>query len=209
VSKQILVSVDRAETRVAIMEDGRAAEVYIERRGQRSVVGHVWKGRVENVLAGMEAAFIEVGLDKNGFLHVDEVVALGVPKRKRQIAELLKRGDEVLVQATKDPMGSKGARLTMQLSLAGRFVVYVPFGDGVGVSKRLADDERTRLRSICGALPLETGGLIVRTAAARSLATSPSSSASGPRCRSAARRRPRPSSSTRRRTSRCGSCATC
>jgi ribonuclease G len=148
------------------MEDGRAAEVYIERRGQRSVVGHVWKGRVENVLAGMEAAFVEVGLDKNGFLHVDEVVALGVPKRKRQIADLLKRGDEVLVQATKDPMGTKGARLTMQLSLAGRFVVYVPFGDGVGVSKRLADDERTRLRSICGALPLESGGLIVRTAAA-------------------------------------------
>ncbi len=160
------MSVNRAETRVAIMEDGRAAEVYIERRGQRSVVGHVWKGRVENVLAGMEAAFIEVGLEKNGFLHVNEVAALGVPKRKRQIADLLKRGDEVLVQATKDPMGTKGSRLTMQLSLAGRFVVYVPFGDGVGVSKRLADDERTRLRSICGALPLETGGLIVRTAAA-------------------------------------------
>ncbi len=160
------MSVDRAETRVAILEDGRAAECYIERRGQRSVVGHVWKGRVENVLAGMEAAFIEVGLDKNGFLHVDEVAALGVPKRKRQIADLLKRGDEVLVQATKDAMGSKGVRLTMQLSLAGRFVVYVPFGDGIGVSKRLGDDERTRLRSICGALPLETGGLIVRTAAA-------------------------------------------
>src|SRR5262245_9382014 len=148
------------------MEDGRAAEVYIERRGQRSVVGHVWKGRVENVLAGMEAAFIEVGLEKNGFLHVDEVVALGVPKRKRQIADLLRRGDEILVQATKDPMGTKGVRLTMQLSLAGRFVVYVPFGEGVGVSKRLPDDERTRLRSICGALPLEQGGLIVRTAAA-------------------------------------------
>jgi ribonuclease G len=160
------VSVDRAETRVAIVEDGAAAECYIERRGQRSVVGHVWKGRVENVLAGMEAAFIEIGLEKNGFLHVDEVVALGVPKRKRQIADLLKRGDEVLVQATKDPMGTKGVRLTMQLSLAGRFVVYVPFGDGVGVSKRLPDDERVRLRSICGALPLETGGLIVRTAAA-------------------------------------------
>jgi ribonuclease G len=126
----------------------------------------VWKGRVENVLAGMEAAFIEIGLEKNGFLHVDEVVAVGVPKRKRQIADLLKRGDQVLVQATKDPMGTKGVRLTMQLSLAGRFVVYVPFGDGVGVSKRLPDDERVRLRSICGALPLETGGLIVRTAAA-------------------------------------------
>ena len=164
--KQILVSVDRAETRVAILEDGRAAEVYIERRGHRSVVGHVWKGRVENVLAGMEAAFVEVGLDKNGFLHVDEVVAIGVPKRKRQIADLLKKGDEILVQATKDPMGSKGCRLTMQLSLAGRFVVYVPYGDGIGVSKRLSDDERRRLRSIVGALPLEEGGLIVRTAAA-------------------------------------------
>ena len=160
------MSVDRAETRVAILEDGRAAECYIERRGHRSVVGHVWKGRVVNVLAGMEAAFIEVGLEKNGFLHVDEVVALGVPKRKRQIADLLKKGDEVLVQATKDPMGSKGCRLTMQLSLAGRFVVYVPFGDGIGVSKRLSDDERRRLRSICGALPMEEGGLIVRTAAA-------------------------------------------
>ena len=160
------MSVDRAETRVAILEDGRAAECYIERRGHRSVVGHVWKGRVENVLAGMEAAFIEIGLEKNGFLHVDEVVAIGVPKRKRQIAELLKRGDEVMVQATKDPMGTKGVRLTMQLSLAGRFVVYVPFGEGVGVSKRLSDDERSRLRSICNALPIETGGLIVRTAAA-------------------------------------------
>lgn len=156
---------DRAETRVAILEDGRTAECYIERRGKRSVVGHVWKGRVENVLAGMEAAFVDVGLAKSGFLHVDEVVALGVPKRKRQIADLLSRNDEVLVQATKDPMGTKGSRLTMQLSLAGRFVVYVPYGDGIGVSKRLSDDERVRLRAICGALPLETGGLIVRTAA--------------------------------------------
>ncbi|MEZ5080239.1 MAG: Rne/Rng family ribonuclease [Thermoleophilia bacterium] len=162
---KILVSVDPWETRVAILEDGRTAEVYIERRGQRSVVGHVWKGRVGNVLAGMEAAFVDVGLSKSGFLHVDEVVALGVPKHKRQIAELLKKGDEVMVQATKDPMGTKGCRLTMQLSLAGRFVVYVPYGDGVGVSRRLLDDERKRLRKICGALPLE-GGLIVRTAAA-------------------------------------------
>jgi len=120
---------------------------------------------VGNVLAGMEAAFVDVGLPKSGFLHVDEVVAIGVPKHKRQIAELLKKGDEVLVQATKDPMGTKGCRLTMQLSLAGRFVVYVPYGDGVGVSRKLLDDERKRLRKICGALPLE-GGLIVRTAAA-------------------------------------------
>ncbi|MEQ9337713.1 MAG: Rne/Rng family ribonuclease, partial [Miltoncostaeaceae bacterium] len=150
---------------MAILEDGRTAECYIERRGRRSVVGHVWKGRVENVLAGMEASFVDVGLPKSGFLHVDEVVAQGVPKRKRQIADLLSRNDEVMVQATKDPMGTKGSRLTMQLSLAGRFVVYVPYGDGIGVSKRLSDDERVRLRAICGALPLEEGGLIVRTAA--------------------------------------------
>jgi ribonuclease G len=160
------VSVDRAETRVAVLEDGRVMECYIERRGRRSVVGHIWKGRVENVLAGMEAAFVDAGVGKHGFLHVDEVVALGVPKRRRLIADLLKKGDEILVQAVKDPMGSKGARLTMQLSLAGRFLVYVPFGDGIGVSKRLADDERQRLRAITGALPLQSGGIIVRTAAA-------------------------------------------
>ncbi len=150
---------------MALLEDGRTAECYIERRGQRSVVGHVWKGRVGNVLAGMEAAFIDVGLPKSGFLHVDEVVAVGVPRNKRQITDLLKKGDQVLVQATKDPMGTKGCRLTMQLSLAGRFVVYVPYGDGLGVSRKLLDDERRRLRKICTALPLE-GGLIVRTAAA-------------------------------------------
>jgi ribonuclease G len=165
VKSQILVSVDASETRVAIVEDGRVAEAHIERRGRRSVVGHVWKGKVENVLAGMEASFVEVGLAKDGFLHVDEVVALGVPKRRRQIAELLKSGDEILVQATKDPMGTKGARLTMQLSIAGRFLVHVPYGEGIGVSKRLPDGERDRLRAICGALPVE-GGIIVRTAAA-------------------------------------------
>ncbi|MEW6582452.1 MAG: Rne/Rng family ribonuclease, partial [Actinomycetota bacterium] len=152
---------------MALLEDGRVSECHIERRGQRSVVGHVWKGKVESVLAGMEACFIDVGLAKNGFLHVDEVVALGVPKHKRQIADLVRKGDQVIVQAIKDPMGTKGARLTMQLSLAGRFLVYVPYGDGVGVSKRLADEERQRLRKICGALvKTSSGGVIVRTAAA-------------------------------------------
>jgi len=160
------VSVDRAETRVAILDDGKTVEVYLERRGTRSVVGHVWKGRVGNVLAGMEAAFVDVGLEKNGFLHVDEVVALGVPKSKRMIANLLKKGDEVLVQATKDPMGTKGCRLTMQLSLAGRFAVYVPYGDGVGISKRLPDEERSRLRKLMRKISPEEGGVIVRTAAA-------------------------------------------
>ncbi len=156
---------------MAILQDGHVAEVQIERRGQGSVVGHIWKGRVESVLAGMEASFIEVGIGKNGFLHVDDIAAVGVPKGKRLIADLLKKGDEVIVQAVKDPMGSKGARLTMQLSLAGRFLVYVPFGDGIGISKRLDDDERHRLRDVCKRLPKDGGGLIVRTAAAGASAT--------------------------------------
>jgi ribonuclease G len=166
VTTRILVSVDRFETRVAITEGDRVNECHIERRGRRSVVGHVWKGRVENVLSGMEAAFVDVGIDKAGFLHVDEVVAMGVPKNKRLIGELLKKGDQILVQAIKDPMGTKGARLTMQLSLAGRFLVFVPYGDGIGVSKRLDDEERDRLRKICGKLALNGGGIIVRTQAA-------------------------------------------
>ncbi len=160
------MSVDRFETRVAITEGDRVSECHIERRGRRSVVGHVWKAKVDNVLAGMEAAFIDIGLPKSGFLHVDEVVAMGVPKNKRMIADLLKKGDSVLVQAVKDPMGTKGARLTMQLSLAGRFLVFVPYGDGVGVSRRLDDEERDRLRKVCKKLTKGEGGLIVRTQAA-------------------------------------------
>jgi len=166
VTTRILVSVDRFETRVAITEGDRVSECHIERRGRRSVVGHVWKGRVENVLAGMEAAFVDVGIEKAGFLHVDEIVAMGVPKSKRMIANLLKKSDEILVQAIKDPMGTKGSRLSMQLSLAGRFLVFVPYGEGVGVSKRLDDEERDRLRKICKALDIAGGGLIVRTQAA-------------------------------------------
>jgi ribonuclease G len=166
VTTRILVSVDRFETRVAITEGDRVSECHIERRGRRSVVGHVWKGKVENVLAGMEAAFVDVGLEKAGFLHVDEIVAMGVPKNKRLISELLRKGDEILVQAIKDPMGTKGSRLTMQLSLAGRFLVYVPYGEGIGVSKRLDDEERDRLRKVCKALDTGDGGIIVRTQAA-------------------------------------------
>ena len=114
----------------------------------------------------MEAAFVQLGIEKSGFLHVDELYAPGVSKHRRQIGELLKKGDEILVQALKDPMGTKGARLTMQLSLAGRFLVYVPFGEGLGVSKRIDDAERRRLKAICGAFDLGGGGVIVRTAAA-------------------------------------------
>jgi ribonuclease G len=167
VDKEILVSVDVGEQRVAVLEDGVVSEVYLERPGRRSIAGNVYKGTVDNVLPGMEASFVDIGLAKNGFLYVDEIVVPELEGRKhgRRIQELVERGQEVLVQAVKDPMGTKGARLTTEVSLPGRFLVFVPFGDGIGVSRRLEDEERERLKAICKALELPEGGLIVRTAA--------------------------------------------
>jgi ribonuclease G len=195
--KQVLVSVDRAETRVALLEASgtpaasrssssrgrkrgskgpeagyRVAELYIERRGGRSIVGNIYKGKVDNVLPGLEAAFVDIGLEKNGFLHVDEIVLPGVetPKRGRggsgrKIADLLKPGQEIVVQVVKDPLKTKGARLSMELTIAGRYMVYAPTGEGVGVSRRLEDRERERLRRQTANLALDGGGVIVRTAA--------------------------------------------
>ncbi|MEA2333169.1 MAG: ribonuclease [Thermoleophilaceae bacterium] len=191
--KQLLVTVDRGETRVAILEsegspsgnsrgrakqksdDWRVAELYIERRGSRSIVGNVYKGKVDNVLPGLEAAFVDIGLEKNGFLHADDVVFPGVEVARRgrggrgtsgkRITELLKPGQEILVQAIKDPLKTKGPRLSMQLSIAGRYLVYVPQGEGVGVSRRLDDKERERPRRAAGKADLGEGGVIVRTAA--------------------------------------------
>ncbi|MGA9286267.1 MAG: Rne/Rng family ribonuclease [Solirubrobacteraceae bacterium] len=193
--KQVLVSVDRAETRVALLEaagtpgasrpEGRSrkrssarpgagyriAELYIERRGGRSIVGNIYKGKVDNVLPGLEAAFVDIGLEKNGFLHVDEIVLPGVeaPKRGRgggrKIAELLQPGQEIVVQVVKDPLKTKGARLSMELTIAGRYMVYAPTGEGIGVSRRLEDKERERLRRQTAKLEIGQGGAIIRTAA--------------------------------------------
>jgi len=176
--KTILVSAERGETRVAVLEakqkGGKAhvAELYIERRGRRSIVGNIYKGKVDNVLPGMEAAFVDIGLERNGFLHVDEIVLPNgeqAPKRGRgsgrRINELIKPGQEILVQVVKDPLKTKGARLSMNLSIAGRYLVYAPQGSGVGVSRRLADKERDRLRKMVDRTYKGPGGLIVRTAA--------------------------------------------
>jgi ribonuclease G len=209
--KQVLVSVDRAETRVALLEATgtpgasrsasagqgkstrspappagsrkrasgslqagyRIAELYLERRGGRSIVGNIYKGKVDNVLPGLEAAFVDIGLEKNGFLHVDEIVLPGVeaPKRGRgsgsgrKISDLLGPGQEIVVQVVKDPLKTKGARLSMELTIAGRYMVYAPTGEGVGVSRRLEDRERERLRKQTSGLDLGSGGVIVRTAA--------------------------------------------
>jgi ribonuclease G len=164
--RELLVSTDIGEQRVAVLEDDQVAEVYLERPERRSIAGNIYKGKVDNVLPGMEAAFVEIGLERNGFLFVDEIVGQELEGRgQRKIQDLLSRGQEILVQAVKDPMKSKGARLTTEISLPGRFVVFVPSGEGLGVSRRLDDDERTRLREILRGLDLPQGGVIVRTAA--------------------------------------------
>ncbi len=165
--RELLISVDVGEQRVAVLEDDRVAEVYLERPERRSIAGNIYFGVVDNVLPGMEAAFVEIGLEKNGFLYVDEIVGPELEGRKgaRKIQDLIKRGQTLLVQAVKDPMKSKGARLTTEISLPGRFLVYVPNGEGFGVSRRLDDQERTRLKDIVTGLDPKGGGIIVRTAA--------------------------------------------
>ena len=153
-------------------ENLRVGELYVERRGSRSIVGNIYMGVVDNVLPGMEAAFVDIGLERNGFLHVDEIVTADgqvVPKRGRgkgkRIDELLKPKQEILVQVVKDPLKTKGARLSMQLSIAGRYLVYMPQGSGVGASRRLSDSERDRQRKLLNKLHDGKGGVIVRTAA--------------------------------------------
>jgi ribonuclease G len=165
--RELVVSVDVGEQRVAVLEDDKVAEVYLERDESRSIAGNIYKGTVDNVLPGMEAAFVEIGLEKNGFLYVDEIVTPELEGRRhgRKIQDLLSRGEELLVQAVKDPMKSKGARLTTEISLPGRFVVYVPSGEGTGVSRRLLDEERSRLRDILKQVGPKEGSVIVRTAA--------------------------------------------
>src|SRR2546423_13616009 len=141
--KTILVSADRGETRVAVLETKRegaersVAELYVERRGRRSIVGNIYKGKVDNVLPGMEAAFVDIGLERNGFLHVDEILTpdgKAAPRRGRgggrRINELIKPGQEILVQVVKDPLKTKGARLSMNVSIAGRYIVFSPNGSG-------------------------------------------------------------------------------
>ena len=164
--RELLISADVGEQRVAVLEDDRVAEVYLERPERRSIAGNIYKGKVDNVLPGMEAAFVELGLEKNGFLYVDEIVVPELEGRgNRKIQDLIKRGQDILVQAVKDPMKSKGARLTTEISLPGRFVVFVPSGEGLGVSRRLEDSERQRLRDVLKELNIPSGGVIVRTAA--------------------------------------------
>jgi len=167
VAREMLISHDNNETRVAFVEDRQLVELYIE-RPKRSVVGNVYLGKVSDVLPGMQAAFVDIGLEKNAFLYVDEVVTPegleNLPKR--DIQSLLKPGQRLMVQVVKDPMGTKGARVTTEVTLPGRFLVLMPFSAFVGVSKKLEDAERDRLHNAVAPHVPEGIGVIVRTAAA-------------------------------------------
>ena len=168
VDREMLVRQIADRTQIAVIEDGVMVEHYVNRNSNVSYVGNVYLGRVQNVLPSMEAAFVDIGKGRNAVLYAGEVNwdAAGISESSpRKIETVLKTGQPVLVQVTKDPIGQKGARLTSQISLPGRYVVYVPGGGMSGISKRLPEEERSRLKSILKNLIPEEAGVIVRTAA--------------------------------------------
>jgi len=193
-TKEMIISSSAHETRVAILEDDQVAEIFIERERSRGVVGNLYKGRVSKVLPGMQSAFVDLGLERDGFLYVSDVIATfeefdrletdedekpkGGGRRERdkekeaepKIEELLKEGQEIIVQVAKEPLGTKGARLTSHATMPGRFLVFMPTVDHVGVSRKIdSRDERSRLRGIVREFREQhgfTGGVIIRTAAA-------------------------------------------
>lgn len=168
VDREMLVRQIADRTQIAVIEDGIMVEHYVNRNSNVSYVGNVYLGRVQNVLPSMEAAFVDIGKGRNAVLYAGEVNwdSAGISESEpRKIETVLKTGQPVLVQVTKDPIGQKGARLTSQISLPGRYVVYVPGGGMSGISKRLPETERTRLKAILKNLIPEEAGVIVRTAA--------------------------------------------
>ena len=172
--REILASVDREESRVAVLEDHQLVEYYIDRPLNQRIVGNIYLGQVENVLPGMQSAFVNVGLERNAFLFVDDVYPSveepaareGQPRPQKAIEQVLHVGQRVLVQVSKEPVGSKGARVTRNVTLPGRYLVLMPAADYIGISRRIvAEDERERLRAIAQAVKPEGMGLIMRTAA--------------------------------------------
>ena len=168
VTRTMLVREQAGRTQLVVMEDGIAVEHYLsEHTAQASLIGNVYLGRVQNVLPSMEAAFIDIGKGRNAVLYAGEVNwdALGMNGKPQRIEQALSAGDPVLVQVTKDPVGHKGARLTSQISLPGRFLVYIPGNSMTGISRKLPDNERARLKKLLKEILPEKAGVIVRTAA--------------------------------------------
>jgi ribonuclease G len=156
-NEEILINVTPQETRVAVVDNGVLQEIHIERTGKRGTVGRIFKGRVSRVLPGMQAAFIDIGLDRTGFLHISDIVDSSCQEgglnlntvQEQTIESLLVQGQEILVQVIKDPLGSKGARLTTRLSVASRYLVFIPDNPTLGVSQRIEDEqERARLKNL-------------------------------------------------------------
>jgi ribonuclease E len=166
IDRVMLVHADERGTQIAVLEKNEIVEHYTARHEDRSIAGNVYLGRVQNVLPGMEASFVDIGESRNGVLYAGEVGIVGDEGEEiPRIETVLKSGQPILVQVTKDPMRAKGARLTALISIAGRHLVLVPNARSLGVSKRLPDDERTRLRDIAQSIRPTQHGLIVRTAA--------------------------------------------
>ncbi|MGO4693334.1 Rne/Rng family ribonuclease [Paenibacillus sp. 2TAB26] len=167
--KQMLMHVNGEMLQTAVLENGRLVEFFMEKSKASSLVGNVYKGRVVNVLPGMQAAFVDVGLAKNAFLYIDELLHPHLekqPAEKPLIQNMVKPGQELLVQVMKEPLGGKGARVTTHFSLPGRFLVYMPNADYIGVSKKISSEsERSRLRAIGEKLRELEEGIILRTAA--------------------------------------------
>src|SRR5450759_2596286 len=176
-NEEILINVTPQETRVAVMQSGVAQELHIELASIRGLVGNIYMGKVARVLPGMQSAFVEIGLERAAFLHVADIWeerqnshGNGEPGKAAQkpIEKILSEGQTLLVQVVKDPIGSKGARLSTQVSIAGRLLVYLPQDPHIGISQRIEDEaERENLREKLQALipSGETGGFIVRTVA--------------------------------------------
>ncbi|MDP3710885.1 MAG: Rne/Rng family ribonuclease [Mycobacteriales bacterium] len=169
VDRQMLVRQKGDRTQIAVLEDGILVEHYVTKASAQSFAGNVYLGRVQNVLPSMEAAFIDIGKGRNAVLYAGEVnydlLGAGGGNQARKIESVLSSGQEVLVQVTKDPLGHKGARLTSQISLPGRYLVYVPEGSMTGISRKLPENERTRLKSILKKIVPDDAGVIIRTAA--------------------------------------------
>jgi len=165
--KQIIVNSTDQEKRVALLEEGKLIELWIERPGKERLEGNIYKGKVVNILPGMQAAFVDIGLEKNAYLYIDDCL----PSRQKEnskerpnIREVLTEGQELVVQLTKEPAGTKGARVTTQLSFPGRYIVYMPEDPYIGISRKIEDlQERKRLLEICEELLVDQEGLIVRT----------------------------------------------
>ncbi len=177
--REILINKTSKETRLAILEDEELVELYVEREAEERHLGDIYKGIVSAVLPGMQAAFVDIGTQKSGFLHASDMVAdlsddfdVGYQNRRGRgrgqkhptIESQLKKGQEILVQITKEPIGTKGPRLTTQISLPGRFLVYMPFVSHIGVSRKIDDvEERKRLKALIARIKPKGGGIIVRT----------------------------------------------